>query len=175
MVVKHGAPPVPVETAYQSSVAAPDSPAPVATPPRRKRRSDCFDEENDPYDPEDAGATVEFLNTRPLTMLVSVLDQSKLCLKHIKDLDSPRGALEEMLATLGMRCTTDYASMDAKKMQSVARRTWLAGWALLRQFHPNPFGGWGGGATHYDDRCYRLISSDESGTGRDASILAGGD
>lgn len=25
------------------------------------------------------------------------------------------------------------------------------------EFHPNSFEGWGGGATHYDDRCWRLL------------------
>jgi hypothetical protein len=25
------------------------------------------------------------------------------------------------------------------------------------EFHPDPFAGWGGGSTHYDDRCYRLL------------------
>ena len=40
---------------------------------------------------------------------------------------------------------------------SHAGRLYMLSGGHKMQFHPDPFAGWGGGATHYDDRCWRLI------------------
>jgi hypothetical protein len=136
MLAKHGAPRVRVEAAYQTT----QTPPKVEKDKPRWQRTDKYATDCDEYDAGDMAKTLETLARREATLLIATLNQSALYMGDLAHVSSPRGALEAMLAPLGMKCTTDFDTMKPEQVKAAARQELRTLDALLNKALANLIG-----------------------------------